>query len=105
MIFMIFGFIIGIGFCCIRKSSMLGVHDRSLITYKLEKERRFKKFNQKYIELEECVICMDNINENVYELPCSHIFHKECLEMWAEKNYDCPVCRHNILDPLPPIPT
>jgi hypothetical protein len=28
--------------------------------------------------------------------PCQHIFHPECLKLWAEKKNECPVCRRGI---------
>ena len=28
--------------------------------------------------------------------PCQHIFHPECLKLWAEKKNECPVCRRSI---------
>jgi len=74
------------------------VYEESLITYQIEKQKRFAGFKEILVEKEECCICMEEINENVYDLPCSHIFHERCLELWAEKNYDCPYCRQNILE-------
>lgn len=31
--------------------------------------------------------------------PCSHVFHKACLERWLSYKHDCPTCRR----PLPPL--
>ena len=30
---------------------------------------------------------------------CSHIFHKDCILEWLEKNSDCPVCREHMITP------
>lgn len=53
---------------------------------------------------EECYICLDNYlekDEDLKYLNCSHIFHPTCLVKWFEsessKEYNCPVCKKNIL--------
>ena len=96
IILVFFSFIV----CLFKKRHITNenVYEQSLITFRKEKEERFNKFKEKFVEEEECCICMDNINEKVYDLPCSHVFHKTCLRLWADKNYDCPNCRQNILE-------
>ena len=47
-----------------------------------------------------CSICVDNyIKQNeVYVLPCMHIFHKECLLAWfkGKKHKLCPNCKFEV---------
>ena len=45
-----------------------------------------------------CSICIDNYHKDniIYELDCSHIFHKKCLSKWIELNNTCPLCRASI---------
>ena len=46
------------------------------------------ELNEDDIELEdECPICLDQfcVLEVVKELPCSHIFHIECIEDWKNR--------------------
>ena len=46
-----------------------------------------------------CVICFENfkLNEKIIKLNCFHIFHKECIENWLNKNNICPVCKNKYL--------
>ena len=47
----------------------------------------------------ECNICMTNFDEDltkeIVQMECfkSHIFHKECILMWAKDHDTCPDCR------------
>lgn len=52
-----------------------------------------------------CSICLENLfpdienseNSNqVIELKCSHMFHKECLDPWIKTNKNCPLCKNNV---------
>ena len=59
-------------------------------------------FNIDQIQLEklknsdknECMICLEEfiINEHVLYLPCSHLFHFECILSWLLKKDNCPIC-------------
>ncbi|KAJ2735590.1 E3 ubiquitin-protein ligase hrd1 [Coemansia sp. BCRC 34962] len=35
-------------------------------------------------------------------LPCSHVFHFNCLRNWLERQQSCPTCRHSVLDDTVP---
>lgn len=45
-----------------------------------------------------CAICIEDFknNQNVYNLPCSHIFHIHCLNKELENRQKCPICRKDI---------
>ncbi|KAJ2551732.1 E3 ubiquitin-protein ligase hrd1 [Coemansia sp. RSA 1933] len=34
-------------------------------------------------------------------LPCSHVFHFNCLRNWLERQQSCPTCRHSVLEDYP----
>lgn len=42
----------------------------------------------------ECVICLENMiyNEDLIMINCSHIYHKECIQKWLNRNSICPLC-------------
>ena len=49
--------------------------------------------------VENCSICQDNLQngENSTKLPCSHIFHMDCIKHWlVSQCSSCPNCRHDI---------
>ncbi|KAJ3330255.1 hypothetical protein HDU76_006079 [Blyttiomyces sp. JEL0837] len=48
---------------------------------------------------EECVICLERYQafELLRELPCMHLFHKECIDPWLRMNSHCPTCRLNAI--------
>ncbi|KAK2838860.1 hypothetical protein Q7C36_013674 [Tachysurus vachellii] len=53
------------------------------------------------VEAEECtcVVCLDSFMrcDVVTTLPCSHIFHKTCIEPWLLEHHTCPMCKYDIL--------
>lgn len=48
-----------------------------------------------------CAICLDDFVPSqslVRELPCTHIFHPECIDTFlARDGSTCPVCKHSVL--------
>ena len=48
--------------------------------------------------LQVCCICLAKYahNEELRELPCTHCFHKECVDKWLKINALCPLCKAEI---------
>ncbi|OLY77732.1 E3 ubiquitin-protein ligase [Smittium mucronatum] len=47
----------------------------------------------------ECLICFDPIlqTELVRSIPCHHVFHKDCLDIWLKtRSTMCPICRYDL---------
>lgn len=69
-----------------------------------EGENRNKDvINYKYIEgevTESCSICFEDFKnkEMIGSVPCSHKFHKFCLDKWLKVNNICPLCRTSLSD-------
>ncbi|KAI3857768.1 hypothetical protein MKX03_023991 [Papaver bracteatum] len=45
-----------------------------------------------------CSICLDKYaeNEELRELPCSHLFHADCVDKWLKMNAACPLCKRGV---------
>ncbi|ORX43250.1 hypothetical protein BCR36DRAFT_415662 [Piromyces finnis] len=45
-----------------------------------------------------CVICMESfkLKTKVKQLPCKHIYHKNCISIWFAEHNKCPTCRYEI---------
>ncbi|PRQ16906.1 putative aminoacyltransferase, E1 ubiquitin-activating enzyme [Rosa chinensis] len=54
------------------------------------------------VRLTHCVICkegLDHFDDDVEEglvtrLPCSHLYHGDCIVQWLETSNLCPLCRY-----------
>ncbi|KAM7280354.1 hypothetical protein ACFE04_007488 [Oxalis oulophora] len=44
---------------------------------------------------EECSICLESflLGSEAISLPCSHLFHKNCIMKWVHRKNSCPLCR------------
>ncbi|GAB2260252.1 hypothetical protein Droror1_Dr00011107 [Drosera rotundifolia] len=49
-----------------------------------------------------CVMCLEDFEEGsstrrwLTRLPCSHVYHSECIMKWLEKSCCCPLCRYEL---------
>lgn len=45
-----------------------------------------------------CCICLAKYanNDELRELPCSHFFHKKCVDVWLKINASCPLCKSEV---------
>ncbi|XP_016961525.1 E3 ubiquitin-protein ligase Iruka [Drosophila biarmipes] len=48
----------------------------------------------------QCSICWDDfkIDETVRKLPCSHLYHENCIVPWLSLHSTCPICRKSLAD-------
>ena len=56
-------------------------------------------------EEEVCAICQDSLRPGAEARSinvCDHRFHTGCIDQWFQQNVRCPVCRHDIRDPVAP---
>lgn len=46
----------------------------------------------------ECSICLEKFGEGGegLVLPCSHVYHKDCIIRWFERTHFCPFCRFKL---------
>ncbi|KAL1532462.1 E3 ubiquitin-protein ligase-like protein [Salvia divinorum] len=49
-----------------------------------------------------CCICLAKYvnNDELKELPCSHFFHKDCVDKWLKINATCPLCKAEVGDTI-----
>lgn len=48
-----------------------------------------------------CSICLGEYEEgeNLFRLPCSHIYHVECINSWCSSHTRCPLCNYDLAAP------
>ena len=93
-------------FCCAFKSIYIKCDN-----YITNRRNRIKTPRLNYIKMDDedsldnCVICLENIDSKSVKLKCNHIFHKKCIKKWIEEtrntdnNFDmnCPLCKTDIV--------
>jgi len=50
-----------------------------------------------------CAICQDALTSEQQGRKlnaCGHWFHKSCIDTWLDRDVHCPVCRHDIREPM-----
>jgi hypothetical protein len=52
-------------------------------------------------EEEKCSVCLSEFEdkEEIKILPCKHLYHPECIDIWLKKNSTCPVCKTDFNKP------
>jgi len=47
-----------------------------------------------------CPICLANfvVGDMVRELPCSHLYHQDCVDRWLQIQKRCPMCKRDITE-------
>lgn len=52
-----------------------------------------------------CSICLEEIlfGMTATRMPCSHVFHGDCILKWLKADHTCPLCRYSLpfTDPSP----
>ncbi|KAJ9141306.1 hypothetical protein P3X46_031854 [Hevea brasiliensis] len=45
-----------------------------------------------------CVVCLEELEEedDLIELPCSHLYHEGCIVKWLLSSHLCPLCRYQM---------
>ncbi|KAH7554522.1 hypothetical protein JRO89_XS12G0230700 [Xanthoceras sorbifolium] len=45
-----------------------------------------------------CSICLERVGvgQTASQTPCSHMFHRECILQWLQRDTSCPLCRAQI---------
>lgn len=78
------------------------LNDQSLVRSVLSDEGEAQLKKRKFAEKDDCASCPIfhtpfEIDEEVTELPCGHIFSPEGIEKWLkEEKAECPVCRFKL---------
>ena len=52
----------------------------------------------KYSKEEVCSICLEEFQQKqqiAHWKPCQHLFHYECIQNWAQRRRNCPICKRN----------
>ena len=60
--------------------------------------KHIKKYSK--IKEKKCSICLVKYKKSdlIKELPCNHIFHKNCILKWIEISNVCPICKYDITE-------
>ena len=49
-------------------------------------------------EHRKCTICFEDYEGGDVQrrLPCTHSFHKQCIDCWLQRSTQCPICKHDL---------
>ncbi|KAL7168256.1 hypothetical protein ACSBR2_038652 [Camellia fascicularis] len=48
--------------------------------------------------MDQCSICLEDFSSRseATRMPCSHLYHIDCIFQWLGKDNSCPLCRYQI---------
>jgi len=46
---------------------------------------------------EECIICLEEQDNDTVMIRCTHTFHKKCITEWFNEKPICPSCRTSVI--------
>ncbi|NXX98944.1 RN215 protein, partial [Centropus bengalensis] len=54
-------------------------------------------------DIDSCAVCLDQFHKSQWlrVLPCSHEFHRDCVDPWLLLQQTCPLCKRNVLGENP----
>ncbi|OXB76432.1 UNVERIFIED_CONTAM: hypothetical protein H355_014147 [Colinus virginianus] len=72
---------------------------RRLLALKTRRYNPGKALRSRACEIDSCAVCLDQFCKSQWlrVLPCSHEFHRDCVDPWLLLQQTCPLCKHNIL--------
>ncbi|TRZ20932.1 hypothetical protein HGM15179_006113 [Zosterops borbonicus] len=72
---------------------------RRLLALKTRRYHPRKPPRSRACEIDSCAVCLDQFHKSQWlrVLPCSHEFHRDCVDPWLLLQQTCPLCKRNIL--------
>ncbi|NWR41751.1 RN215 protein, partial [Regulus satrapa] len=72
---------------------------RRLLALKTRRYHPGKPPRSRACEIDSCAVCLDQFHRSQWlrVLPCSHEFHRDCVDPWLLLQQTCPLCKRNIL--------
>ncbi|NWI64166.1 RN215 protein, partial [Todus mexicanus] len=72
---------------------------RQLSALKTRRYHPGKVLQSRACEIDSCAVCLDQFHKSQWlrVLPCSHEFHRDCVDPWLLLQQTCPLCKRNIL--------
>lgn len=72
---------------------------RRLLALKTRRYNPGRALRSRACEIDSCAVCLDQFSKSQWlrVLPCSHEFHRDCVDPWLLLQQTCPLCKHNIL--------
>ncbi|POI20691.1 hypothetical protein CIB84_015562 [Bambusicola thoracicus] len=85
--------------CTGENSSQVQHIRRRLLALKTRRYNPGKALRSRACEIDSCAVCLDQFSKSQWlrVLPCSHEFHRDCVDPWLLLQQTCPLCKHNIL--------
>ena len=72
-----------------------GLSDDIIKSFPVSKIKNVKKLSE---DKKKCSICLEKFknNDNTMIIPCTHLFHPNCIQKWMKIKNICPICKYKI---------